>query len=73
MPLAEFLVRSGIGGVMEGAGIGPDADANADVVAERQEVKRLLDPDGMGADLKVLVQTTEGVFWTVQELLQIEK
>jgi SAM-dependent MidA family methyltransferase len=30
-------------------------------VAERQEVKRLLDPDGMGSDLKVLVQGVGGL------------
>ncbi len=33
-----------------------DEDRCAEVYAERQEVKRLLDPDGMGADFKVLVQ-----------------
>jgi SAM-dependent MidA family methyltransferase len=33
-----------------------EADLDATTVAERQEVKRLLDPEGMGSDLKMLVQ-----------------
>jgi SAM-dependent MidA family methyltransferase len=56
--LAEFMVRAGIGDLMEDAGIGLRADLTVEVVAERQEVKRLLDPDGMGSDLKVLIQTS---------------
>jgi SAM-dependent MidA family methyltransferase len=55
-PLAEFLVRAGIGRVVDDGGIGMSADLDARTVTERQEVKRLLDPDGMGSDLKVLVQ-----------------
>lgn len=55
-PLAEFLVRVGLEHVMTSAGLGPEAELNAEIVAERQEIKRLLDPDGMGSDLKVLVQ-----------------
>jgi SAM-dependent MidA family methyltransferase len=54
--LAEFMVRAGIGDLMEEAGVGLQADLTVEVVVERQEVKRLLDPDGMGSDLKVLVQ-----------------
>jgi SAM-dependent MidA family methyltransferase len=54
--LAEFMVRAGIGDLMKDAGVGGRADLTVEVVAERQEVKRLLDPDGMGSDLKMLVQ-----------------
>jgi len=56
MSLAEFLVRAGIGERLDEARFGPDADLDADTVAARQEVKRLLDPEGMGSDLKVLIQ-----------------
>jgi SAM-dependent MidA family methyltransferase len=55
-PLAEFLVRAGIADELEERGLGMDADLDAATVTARQEVKRLLDPDGMGSDLKVLVQ-----------------
>jgi SAM-dependent MidA family methyltransferase len=55
-PLAEFLVRAGIEKAMNDGRIGGGQDLSARVVAERQEVKRLLDPEGMGSDLKVLVQ-----------------
>ncbi len=33
-----------------------EADLDAETVTARQEIKRLLDPEGMGSDLKVLVQ-----------------
>ncbi len=56
MSLAEFLVRAGIGQRLDEAGFGVEAELDADTVAARQEVKRLLDPEGMGSDLKVLVQ-----------------
>jgi SAM-dependent MidA family methyltransferase len=55
-PLAEFLVRSGIGEELEAVGLGMEAELDAATVSARQEVKRLLDPDGMGSDLKMLVQ-----------------
>ncbi len=54
--LAEFLIRAGLEDAMSRGGLGPEADLNAATVIERQEIKRLLDPDGMGSDLKVLVQ-----------------
>jgi SAM-dependent MidA family methyltransferase len=54
--LAPFLVRAGLAEQMERFGVGGDAELDARTVAERQEIKRLLDPDGMGSDLKVLVQ-----------------
>jgi SAM-dependent MidA family methyltransferase len=56
MPLAEFLVRAGLGRRLDERGFGIDAALDADTVAARQEVKRLLDPEGMGSDLKMLVQ-----------------
>jgi SAM-dependent MidA family methyltransferase len=56
MPLAEFLVRAGLGTIVERRGLGMEADLDAETVAARQEIKRLLDPEGMGSDLKMLVQ-----------------
>jgi SAM-dependent MidA family methyltransferase len=58
MPLAEFLVRSGIADVLEATGLGPEAELDARTVTARQEIKRLLDPEGMGSDLKVLIQAS---------------
>lgn len=55
-PLAELLVRAGLAGELEARGLGMEAELDAATVSARQEVKRLLDPDGMGSDLKVLVQ-----------------
>ena len=55
-PLAEFLVRAGIAEELEAHGLGMDADLDAATITARQEVKRLLDPEGMGSDLKMLVQ-----------------
>jgi len=56
MPLAEFLVRAGIGKRVDEAGFGMEADLDAETFTARQEIKRLLDPEGMGSDLKMLVQ-----------------
>jgi SAM-dependent MidA family methyltransferase len=55
-PLAEFLVRAGLAADLEERGLGMEAEIDAATFSARQEVKRLLDPDGMGSDLKVLVQ-----------------
>ncbi len=55
-PLAEFLIRAGLAGVAEDLGLGMDAPMDARIVQERQEIKRLLDPEGMGSDLKMLIQ-----------------
>ena len=55
-PLAEFLVRAGIADELEERGFGIEAELDAATVTARQEVKRLLDPEGMGSDLKMLVQ-----------------
>lgn len=54
--LAYFLIRSGIGEIAEELGLGMDAELDSRVLSERQEIKRLLDPEGMGSDLKVLIQ-----------------
>jgi len=54
--LAEFLIRSGLAGVAEDLDLGMEAPIDARTVQERQEIKRLLDPEGMGSDLKVLIQ-----------------
>jgi SAM-dependent MidA family methyltransferase len=54
--LAEYLVRAGISDALEARGFGREADLDANTVVERQEVKRLLDPEGMGSDLKMLIQ-----------------
>ncbi len=55
-PLAEFLVRAGLSDELEERGLGMDADLDAATITARQEIKRLLDPEGMGSDLKVLIQ-----------------
>jgi SAM-dependent MidA family methyltransferase len=55
-PLAEFLVRAGLAEVADDEGLGVNARLDARTVTERQEIKRLLDPDGMGSDLKMLAQ-----------------
>jgi SAM-dependent MidA family methyltransferase len=71
--LAEFLVRAGIGEVMEDAGLGAGSDLTAEVVNERQEIKRLLDPDGMGSDLKMLVQAHGPMVEVVESALRIDQ
>jgi SAM-dependent MidA family methyltransferase len=55
-PLAEFLVRAGLAAELDERGLGMAADLDAATLTARQEVKRLLDPEGMGSDLKVLLQ-----------------
>lgn len=57
-PLAEFLVRAGLAEVTEAHDLGMDAPMDARTISERQEIKRLLDPEGMGSDLKVLIQSS---------------
>jgi len=56
MPLAEFLVRAGLGEVVDDRGLGMAAELDGDTIAARQEIKELLDPEGMGSDLKMLIQ-----------------
>jgi SAM-dependent MidA family methyltransferase len=55
-PLAEYLVRAGIEEELAERGLGMEAELDAATITARQEIKRLLDPEGMGSDLKVLVQ-----------------
>lgn len=69
MPLAEGLVRAGLAEVLEAAGLGPEAPLGAATLTARQEVKRLLDPDGMGSDLKLVVQATPTMAERVQQVL----
>jgi SAM-dependent MidA family methyltransferase len=57
-PLAEMLLRGGLADIIESLGLGMEAELDAATVTERQELKRLLDPEGMGSDLKALVQAT---------------
>ena len=56
VPLAEFLVRAGLAEELDQRGFGMDAELDVETFTVRQEVKRLLDPEGMGSDLKMLVQ-----------------
>jgi len=72
VPLAEFLVRAGIGDRAEDAGFGVEADLDAATVTARQEIKQLLDPDGMGSDLKVLIQGNGRLGEIVAEILNRE-
>lgn len=72
MPLAEFLIRAGIGQRVDEAGYGMEADLDAETVVERQEIKRLLDPEGMGSDLKVLIQGRGVLARIAKEILDRE-
>lgn len=71
-PLAEFLVRAGIAEELEESGLGMEADLDAATVAARQEVKRLLDPEGMGSDLKMLVQAKGEMVAVASEMLSLD-
>lgn len=70
LPLAEFLVRAGIGERVHEAGYGMEAELDAATVTARQEIKRLLDPEGMGSDLKVLIQGKGELGEIAAEILQ---
>lgn len=69
MPLAEFLIRAGIAERVDEAGFGMEADLDAATVTARQEIKRLLDPEGMGSDLKMLIQGKGELVRIVGEIL----
>lgn len=69
MPLAEALVRAGLADVLAAAGLGPEAPLDAATLTARQEVKRLLDPDGMGSDLKLVVQATPSLAARLERML----
>lgn len=71
-PLAEFLVRAGLEDELEERGLGMDADLDAATVTARQEIKRLLDPEGMGSDLKVLIQAKGEMIDVVRSVFSFE-
>jgi len=71
-PLAEFLVRAGIGDELDARGLGKEADLDSATIAARQEIKRLLDPEGMGSDLKVLVQAKGKMVEAATSVLSFE-
>ena len=71
-PLAEFLVRAGIADELEERGLGMDADLDAATVSARQEVKRVLDPEGMGSDLKMLVQAKGKMIDIARRVLSLD-
>jgi SAM-dependent MidA family methyltransferase len=71
-PLAEFLVRAGIAEELEEHGLGMEADLDAATITARQEVKRLLDPEGMGSDLKMFAQAKGEMIDTARRALSIE-
>jgi TRAP-type C4-dicarboxylate transport system substrate-binding protein len=71
-PLAEFLLRAGLAAELEERGLGPDAELDAATFGTRQELKRLLDPDGMGSDLKMLVQARGALIDAARSALRLE-
>jgi SAM-dependent MidA family methyltransferase len=71
-PLAEFLVRAGIAEELEERGLGMEADLDAATFSARQEVKRLLDPEGMGSDLKMLVQAKGEMVVVASKVLSLD-
>jgi SAM-dependent MidA family methyltransferase len=71
-PLAELLVRAGLEREVERRGLGIEAELDTDTLTERQEIKRLLDPDGMGTDLKALVQAAPAMAEPVIDTLRLE-
>ncbi len=68
-PLAEFLIRAGLADELDERGLGMEAEIDAATFTARQEIKRLLDPDGMGSDLKVLVQANGAMVDIASKLL----
>jgi SAM-dependent MidA family methyltransferase len=72
-PLAEFMVRAGLERELDERGLGMDAELDAATVVARQEIKRLLDPDGMGSDLKVLVQAKGEMVEVVWKVLSLNE
>jgi SAM-dependent MidA family methyltransferase len=71
-PLAEFLVRAGLADELEERGFGPEAELDAATLTARQEIKRLLDPDGMGSDLKMLVQAKGDLVGPARSALELD-
>jgi len=72
VPLAELLVRAGIAQVAELRGLGMTAELDAATVTARQEIKRLLDPEGMGSDLRMLIQGRGALAEAAREILSRE-
>jgi SAM-dependent MidA family methyltransferase len=70
-PLAEFLVRAGLEDELEKRGLGMEADLDAATITTRQEIKRLVDPEGMGSDLKVLIQAKGEMVDVAQSVLSL--
>jgi SAM-dependent MidA family methyltransferase len=70
-PLAEFLVRAGLEDELEERGLGMEADLDAATITTRQEIKRLVDPEGMGSDLKVLIQAKGEMVDVAQSVLSL--
>jgi len=68
-PLGVFLLNAGLPALVEELNLGLERDLDAQSYAERQELKRVLDPDGMGTDLKVLVQACGPAAEVAGELL----
>ncbi len=71
-PLAEFLVRAGLADELEDRGMGIEAELDAATVSARQEVKRLLDPEGMGSDFKMLVQAKGEMIAVASQALSLD-
>jgi SAM-dependent MidA family methyltransferase len=71
-PLAELLVRAGLAAELEARNLGMEAELDAATVSARQEIKRLLDPEGMGSDLKMLVQAKGDLVETASSVLSFE-
>ena len=49
-----------------------EADLDSETIAARQEIKRLLDPEGMGSDLKMLVQAKGEMIAAAESVLSFE-
>jgi SAM-dependent MidA family methyltransferase len=71
-PLAEFLIRSGLEQELESRGLGMESELDAATVSARQEIKRLLDPEGMGSDLKMLVQAKGEMVEVARKALSLD-
>ncbi len=72
LPLAELLVRAGLGRLVDEAGLGIEAEPGAEVFRARQEIKRLVDPEGMGSDLKMLVQARGELGERLEAILRLD-
>jgi SAM-dependent MidA family methyltransferase len=71
VPLAEFLIRAGLADELDRRGFGMEAELDAETFTVRQEVKRLLDPEGMGSDLKMLIQAKGSMIDTARTMFAL--